>query len=466
MSHISDYQVDHLLLLVGSNPLPNAVAGKLLTAPGGKITLISSRDGFPLAERLGKWFQNVDISLKEVRESEAASVEEKVSEAIEQYERDHARTNAASPARVGLNYTGGTKVMSVHAYRALEQWASKHKRKAVFSYLDARTLQMRFEQVDGWPALPVSLAAEISIRDLLTLHGWELRKDPLESPVLPKSAAALLAIHSRENDAAIWADWLHESLFRSARKPDPIAPPFWVFQAGNELEGQLKVTQAKFDSNWKNNTDLRKLALPWPPDLPALREAMSNELGQHDGYLNLAAVRGKGCKDEQDFCKWLSGTWLESAVLAALQNCPEELHLKACAMDLKVKVPDKKAEGTETPVAGKKVGGTEFQFDVVAMRGYQLFAFSCTTESARKRGGRELVKQKLFEAYVRARQMGGDEACVAMVCCMDQEEADKLQEEMRRDISPEERIQVFGRECLANLTDYIADWVRQQSKEG
>src|SRR5712692_6170276 len=111
MSEIRDYQVDHLLLLVGSNPLPNAVAGKLLAAPGGKITLIYSRDGFPLAERLGKWFQNVDIGLKEVEESNATSVEEKVFEAIEQYERDHARTNAARPARVGLNYTGGTKVM-------------------------------------------------------------------------------------------------------------------------------------------------------------------------------------------------------------------------------------------------------------------------------------------------------------------------------------------------------------------
>ncbi len=67
---------------------------------------------------------------------------------------------------------------------------------------------------------------------------------------------------------------------------------------------------------------------------------------------------------------------------------------------------------------------------------------------------------------MRAQQMGGDEACVALVCCMEQEKADKLQDEMRRDISPEGRIRVFGRECLANLTGYIADWVREQSKEG
>jgi hypothetical protein len=37
---------------------------------------------------------------------------------------------------------------------------------------------------------------------------------------------------------------------------------------------------------------------------------------------------------------------------------------------------------------------------------------------------------------------------------------------MRRDISPEGRIRVFGRERLKDLTGYIADWIRQQSKEG
>lgn len=459
MSDICDYHVDHLLLLVGSNPLPNAVAGKLLTASGGTITLIHSEDGFDLARRLRAWFYNAgyaDIDLFQVQESNADSVREQVFRAIEKYESKVAGTNLARMARMGLNYTGGTKVMSVHGYRVLEQWASKHKREAIFSYLDARTLQMCIEQMGDRPPIPfnVGLNVEISIRDLLTLHGWELRKgSPTTTPVLPESAATLLVIHRSDPDALIWAEWLHDRLFRHARRPDAIELPFWVFQAGNELEGQFEVRQAKFDSKWKSNTDLQKLAIAWP-DLPVFRKAVSNDVGRNDSYLNLVAARGKGCKDEQDFCKWLSGTWLESAVLSALQHCPANLHLTECCMDLKVKVPD------------EKIGGTEFQFDVVAMRGYQLFAFSCSTESGRKRGGRELLKQKLFEAYVRARQMGGDEACVALVCAMEQEEADKLQEEMRRDISPEGRIQVFGRQCLTDLTGYIADWIRQQSKEG
>lgn len=454
MSEIRDYQVDHLLLLVGSNPLPDVVAGKLLTAPGGTITLIHSEDSFDVAKRLATWFQNAgyaDVDLVQVEQAKAVSVYQRVSSKIEEYEHEHAGTKQTHTTRAGLNYTGGTKVMSVHAYRALEQWASKHKREAVFSYLDARTLQMHLERTGGGSPISfyVGRSVDITIRDLLTLHNWQLEKDPIAVPVLPESAASLLTVHSNVSDAGRWSEWLYDSLFRNARKPGAILPLFWVFQDGKELQGQFEVKQAGFDAKWRSNSDLRNLAISWP-DLPALKETMSNELGQQgtDSF-SLTAAKERGCKDEQDFCKWLSGTWLESAVLSALQNCSPELYLRERYMDLKVKVPDKKA------------GDIKFQFDVVAIRGYQLFAFSCSSEGK----DRGLLKLKLFEAYVRAQQMGGDEACVALVCAMEQEDADKLQEEMRRDIGPEGRIRVFGRECLANLTGCITTWVRQQSKE-
>src|SRR6266851_1742607 len=430
MSDIRDYQVDHLLLLVGSNPVPNAVAGKLLTRPGGTITIIHSADGLDLAQRLKSWFVNAghsdkNIGFTQVEESNATLVNERVHEVLEQRENDFSNANKARMARVGLNYTGGTKVMSVHAYRALENWAKSRDREAIFSYLDARTLQMRFDQARGRDAISfyVGLEVDIGIGDLLELHDWKLEKDPTSEPVLPQSAAALLAVHSNPTNAGIWTEWLHNELLRSARRRVSIDPPFWVYQSGEELQGQYEVKQPA--SKWKNNTELRKLAISWP-NLPALRETISSELGQSGAeHLNLTAVTGKGCKNEEEFC-----------------------------MDLQPKVPRNGA------------GKTGFQFDVVAIRGYQLFAFSCTTESAEESGGRGLLKQKLFEAYVRARQMGGDEACIALVCCAKQETADELEAEMRRDFSQEGRIRVFGREHLEKLTENIANWVREQSKEG
>ncbi len=184
MSDIRDYQVDHLLLLVGSNPLPNAVAGKLLTATSGTITLIHSRatDSLGLAQRLKSWFLkagylDTNIRFKEVEESNAASVYKNVqdvlNDVLKTYKRDY--SNANMP-RMGLNYTGGTKVMSVQAYRALQDWDQEYEKDAVFSYLDARTLQMCFEGAPGREAIsfPVGLKVDISIRDLLMLHNWEL----------------------------------------------------------------------------------------------------------------------------------------------------------------------------------------------------------------------------------------------------------------------------------------------------
>ncbi|WP_017662277.1 hypothetical protein [Baaleninema simplex] len=71
-------------------------------------------------------------------------------------------------------------------------------------------------------------------------------------------------------------------------------------------------------------------------------------------------------------------------------------------------------------------------------------------------------KQKLFEAHLRARQLGGDEARVALVCCYDFPEY--IKDEVRFAI-PDKKIQVFGRQDLANLADGIDDWIDRNNQE-
>src|SRR5579875_3276771 len=136
--------------------------------------------------------------------------------------------------RVGLHYTGGTKVMSVHAYRALENWARStenqgQEREAIFSYLDARTLSMRIEEIPGRDMLsyPVSLEVKISIEELLKMHGWQWHLDkrgkpqkPVTTPMLPESTAALRAVHSINTERKIWTDWLSQELLPATRKGD------------------------------------------------------------------------------------------------------------------------------------------------------------------------------------------------------------------------------------------------------
>ncbi|MFP4441185.1 MAG: hypothetical protein ACLFVO_28460 [Chloroflexaceae bacterium] len=55
-----------------------------------------------------------------------------------------------------------------------------------------------------------------------------------------------------------------------------------------------------------------------------------------------------------------------------------------------------------------------FEFDVAFMRGHQLFGLSCSAMTKKPE-----LKKKLFEAAVRAAQLGGGETCFALVCCAD-----------------------------------------------
>jgi len=88
------------------------------------------------------------------------------------------------------------------------------------------------------------------------------------------------------------------------------------------------------------------------------------------------------------------------------------------------------------------------------MRGYQLFAISCTTDN-----NRGLCKSKLFEASIRAQQMGGSEARVALMCCFD--DPDSLKSELAS-LLGENQVTVFGREHLDDLPRAISQWIKDQ----
>lgn len=432
MSDLSRYRVDHLILLVGGNPLPNAVAGKLLTASGGNIILIHSKGTAGIAQNLMEWLNRVaeHIALKEVDESRPASILRGVRESLE----------AVKGGRVGLNYTGGTKVMSVHAYRAVEGWAKG--KSVVFSYLDARTLEMVFDPVGAVTSEQreyVGRALKLKLTDLLALHGWAL-KDPSKQPILPTTAQKLLMVHAQQRIADKWAEWLRVELFQHATRPEEIRVN--CPRSPDRQECVVEVPTRK----WLSQGQLKKTDLRWPSDsdLQGVTSKMKSELSQTNSLHLGDAAKTCGYTNAEDFCKWIDGGWLESAVLIALQSCAGECQLHEVAMNLK-------PTGSNNP--------TRFEFDVAAIHGYQLFAFSCSTDTQRG-----LLKLKLFEAYIRARQLGGDEARVALVCCSDDPE--ELECEMKRDVDPEGCIRVFGRKHLGNLTEHIKTWIQSQSGEG
>ena len=170
--------------------------------------------------------------------------------------------------------------------------------------------------------------------------------------------------------------------------------------------------------------------------------------------LSLQAIKEKGLKSLESACKWLDGEWLEHYVLQQVQEIPEDLSIHDSATSFWIR----------NPIDPKN---TKFQFDVAFMRGYQLFAISCTT-IARKSD----CKSKLFEAYIRARQLGGDEARVALVCCASEKDVNALETEIVNVFNPtpesgkrNHKIAVFGRDDLMNLASKIAEWIQQNDKD-
>lgn len=424
-----DEKVEHLLLLVGENPLPNALAGKLLATENGVVTLLHSRTTFETARRIKSWLETsfsqqgtsgIKFSFKEIDQSSPSSIERYLIETLD----------ADPKKRVGLNYTGGTKAMAVHAYRAVERWAEGKGARASFSYLDAHTLSMLFDPKD--PASgelgrskPIGLDVKMGLNDLMALHGWRLKGEAKKKPVLLETALALADANSTDEGQEAWKKWKAEVLTElGRRKEEP--------------------------HKWRKQSELRQLHLPYPKDpiLAPVVEQLKVGLGQPGETLSVeAGAKTCGFKDLEDFCKWLDGAWLESVVLAAFLQITEENQLHDVLMSIN---PE-----NETTTGGKP---PNFELDVVALRGYQLFAVSCTTED------KSHPKLKLFEAITRAKQLGGDEARVALVCL--DKKPESLELEMHRNVNAEGIIRVFGRKHVPDLQSHLSDWIQSQSGGG
>ncbi len=397
IERLKPYQTDNLILLVGTNPLPNYVAARLLLKPNGKIHLVCSSDTESIAGRLERQFARDGLQFERrplVDEGKPRDI----------YKAIH-QLMAGMSGSVGLHYTGGTKAMSVHAYRAVKD----ARADAVCSYLDAHDLEMVIDDGlgDGRDAeIPVRDAVTPKIQEVIELHEITLAKRPEQKPLLPNLVRAIKAtIESERGDQ--WREWLRVQ--RTA------------------TDGFSK----------KKGNDIKNISAPTSAEFPILHQTFQQLKAPMTATLEdwaRAANFKTGKDDIPKFAKWLDGEWLESFVLDCLLQIATECHLHDCAMDF-------------------KSGADKFQFDVAAMRGYQLFAISCTTSR-----DKDLCKSKLFEAYVRAKQMGGDEARVALVSYHADPQT-LLTTFLNEWKYSKASVRVFGKDDLTDLPRNLRDWI-------
>lgn len=410
------HKVDHLFLLIGTNPLPNYVAAQLLARQESQIFLVYSTGTDPVQQTLKSELEK--LGFKRV---ESIYVEEARPEHIRNQIRNKAETLTGV---VGLNYTGGTKAMSVHACLALEELTRhdpQNPRRPIlanvqYSYLDARTLNMVIEDTHfkSLPGIP-NVAAHISVKieEVLALHNLHKMKEAMQHiTVWDQVSAELAHIHTNQLNAQQWREWCNTHLRREDR-PD----------------------------KFKNSTALKQLTTDMLP-FETLREAFKREYPDQNHPLSFEqlATLSKSRKADESLAKWFDGVWLEHYVFQQMKP----LHSTNVLTDLAL---------TINPLTNPSDRDSDFEFDVVGMRGYQMFALSVTSS-----GDAKLCKKKLLEAIVRAEQLGGSEARVALICCVDQPES--LRQQVN-ELFHQTRLRIFGRTQLLDLPQLLKDWITE-----
>ncbi|ERT08380.1 hypothetical protein M595_1649 [Lyngbya aestuarii BL J] len=434
------HQVDHLFLLIGENPLPNYVAAKTLLRQGGKPYFVYTTHTQKAVERLQEVLevpeeqrQKLTVALENY-ESNAHEIRQRIHNKITEIREEESK-QPEPKLRLGLNYTGGTKAMAVHSYRAFLEL--KDLEPVVFSYLDSRTMQMMFDN----PIPPVSVKnkASISLKQLFQLHGLSLSKDPKTEVVYPELVSVLI----KTENLKAWKSWCRKVLQVQGKVQTEIA----TIKDGNDKE--VKIVHL---SNWKKKNELKSMFL----DIKELPEEIKNILINYGitEDINKLSINllidqqtipkpSDNAKYPEEICKWLEGIWLEDFVLQTIKQIQQEDESIIDEFGMSFNFPP-------------KANIAEFEFDVAFLRGYQLFALSCTTDDTPG-----LCKLKLFEAYRRAKQMGGDEARVALVCCSNN--PSKIRNDFLAKIK-DEKVKVFGSQDLPELGQKLQTWIKEVEK--
>jgi hypothetical protein len=196
-----DWKTDNLFVLVGGNPLPNYVAAHTLLRPEGWLHLVYSTDTRSIADKLASYFAEDRVKTHSLDDpSNGAEIRSLISTALKAH---------CKPGSIGLHYTGGTKAMAVYTYQIID----KMHPKAIFTYLDARTLQLRRDdQVNPQPA---KFATKPTVADLFTLHDIKLQRPiPPEIPpaIFPDLEKALAHAHATKAGVVAYDQWCKQYL--------------------------------------------------------------------------------------------------------------------------------------------------------------------------------------------------------------------------------------------------------------
>jgi len=420
------YNFENLVLLVGTNPLPNYVVGKyfLINNPDlKKIWLVYSEKQNDsgtkeIAERikdvLNKDYSNFGFcplenisDARDIKRNVETNILEKVTNSLH------------------LNYTGGTKAMAVHVYRAIEKYEQIGIKS--FSYLDARIFVLTDDK-KGIITEDLRKSIDISFDNLIKLHGYEKYKEE-ENYLSWKDALKDFEHIIQSGKLKNYLDWKN----RIIRK---------IYYSNGDFEEKVKKAREKISKGLDDfNND------PFKQDIICILNKIPIEHSILDDNCNLwipdKNINNNGYKSRiRRAIDFFDGKWLENYVYEILKdglskNIPISLNWK-----LK-----------------KEKNGKDFELDIVTINGYQICGISITTSQKE-----DLCKSKGFEVFHRVNQIGGDEAKAILITCLTHnsdkgDQVTKMEDDLKFETNS--NILVLGLEdlvkekLLSKITEFI-----------
>jgi hypothetical protein len=453
-----------LVLMVGTNPLPNYVVGSYLKENYNKFVFIYSEKNENInqsstadyADKL-KEHLNLDnctlLPLSNV--SSPSDIRDDLGIILEKFPKDNID-------EVHLNYTGGTKTMAVHVYNFLKE---EFNDKFNASYLDARSHKLIYDNNEKPKNLKDKI--KIDIDTLLSIHLYKKNKlETLETNdeyTYKKEFGANFDSISEKIKNAIkggkgkdFVKWIKDpfrKIFKGdedlLKKPDKFKKHIQKLNGSNQslidefnklLEQTKKFEEHIQKLNGSNQSlidEFNKLleqTKKFEEHIQKLNGSNQspidrfNESPQFIWDILNAFPEDKRINDEKnlwipddnisnkafserikDTVEFLDGKWLEWYVYNEIISKLQEKGLQE-GKHFGISLEAKKENSSRSP---------NFELDIFIINGYQLVGISITTSD--KQGD---CKLKGFEVIHRVRQIGGDESKAILITGMEPSKKD------------------------------------------
>lgn len=417
------FEIKNLILLIGTNPLPNYVVIKYFFKKFNlkTIWLIHSENNknqkgtYEYAKNIKKLLINEVVNIEFIALRNINSAQE-----IKRNIEDRFR-NIILDGNVHLNYTGGTKSMAVHVYRILEQY---FKNNITFSYLDARSSQLVFDNNEFFDnGEDLREIIKVSLDEMIDLHGFK--------------------IISADRDDIVFNDWRLEysNLFDGLIKDENTynylkSLSDFINKTYYDSKGFMSTINKfirKHNLTDVNNVEkIRNCYNSLDNSIKTIIEKLPNEISllNDEGQLWLPNEKNVNKDIENRLTKsvkgFLHGKWFEYYTYNILFNKVKEIKNIELFMNVKL---ERNIQNTK-----------DFELDLLIIYGYEVCGISCTTSSTEGE-----VKLKGVEVIHRVTQFGGDLSKAILITILDRNNVEKMKNDLAIETGTEEgKILVIG----------------------